>query len=471
MKLLTITTLLLVLNINLLYAKNEKVIVKHKINCDMTVKYKKLPPTTNKFSEIFTKGMFYGRLRVNNFGYEKENLSNITNMTIDNYITGLGGSFVYKTAKINGFSFTNGLYGAKTVGHVQSTITTFGQNYLQYEENKNHLKLGRFPLETFLLKSNDTKMIPNTFEGGYLEILSLPKTELKAAYITKQKLRDHENFHHPFAYGDNQTTPHSQWSQNDDGGMHRGLTLSKLQQNHIKDNIIVLEAKNGTLPHTFFRIGYTTVPNLISSSVIEGTYKLKLDKGFIIMPSLRYMQQFDNGAGAIGGANLRNNTIGYSNPNSLASSLIASRLDIIKDESSIRFGYSKVDDKGDIVAPWRGLPTAGYTRAMSQTNWYANTQTYMLRADYDFEKARMVEGLRGMMRYAIQDFDDKKPGVQADSKVLTIDFIKHYSSMPNFYTKIRTAFVKGENQTENFDGTLKADPSYHEVRLEVNYLF
>jgi len=44
-------------------------------------------------------------------------------------------------------------------------------------------------------------------------------------------------------------------------------------------------------------------------------------------------------------------------------------------------GYSKIADKADFTTPWRAFPTGGYTRAMGQTNWYANTSSYLLRAD------------------------------------------------------------------------------------------
>jgi hypothetical protein len=183
------------------------------------------------------------------------------------------------------------------------------------------------------------------------------------------------------------------------------------------------------------------------------------------------MKQFDDGAGAIGGANLKTNTYGYTDSDSLDSALYAARIDLAQDAWKLRFGYTKVADEGDLVAPWRGFPTGGFTRAMAQYNWYANTQTTMIRADYDFGKAGMVPGLKAFMRYAIQDFDDNKPGVQADSKVLTIDLLKEFDSVPGLYMKTRFAYVDGENDTYAGDGTLKSDPSYNEFRFEINYLF
>ena len=75
------------------------------------------------------------------------------------------------------------------------------------------------------------------------------------------------------------------------------------------------------------------------------------------------------------------------------------------------------------------------------------------------------------MRYAIQDFDDDKPGVQADSNVLQLDLIKQFDSLPNFYAKLRMVRVKGDGNTIAMDGTKKLDPSYKDFRFELNYLF
>ena len=108
---------------------------------------------------------------------------------------------------------------------------------------------------------------------------------------------------------------------------------------------------------------------------------------------------------------------------------------------------------------------------MGQYNWFANTKTYMARFDYDFGKAGLVPGLTGMVRYAIQDFDDNKPGVQADSNVIHLDAIKKFKSMPGLEARVRIGLVSGDDDTVAQDGTVKADPSYNEYRFELNYLY
>jgi hypothetical protein len=371
----------------------KKTTIKHKLNCNMTIKYKKRPKNVDNLTDFINEGIFYGRLRLNNFKFD-----NIDNDK-DFFISGIGGSLVYKSAYLKNIGVTAGLYTSQNIGDKKQDlaadyrsakdvlnrydvatnndfgITSLAQIYAEYRTSKQQLKIGRFPLETLLLKSNDTKMIPNTFEGIYYKNLSIPKTSLKTAFIQKQKLRDHTSFHHVLAYGDSTTDEYAKWTQNDDGAMHRGLTLSKLKAKNINDEIFLIETKNSTINNLTLKANYTTIPQLLSYFVFDGKYRVHFDD-LMIIPAVHYMQQFDDGAGAIGGANLKNNTTAYNNKNSLKASLIASRIDIIKNAASLRLGYSKTADKGDFVTPWRAFPTAGYTRAMGQTNWYAYRSLY-----------------------------------------------------------------------------------------------
>lgn len=500
------TFTLVLLSVNFSYAKTdstvEKITVpeketlklkehstKQSIQCNMTIKYKKRPKRVDKFTKILSEGILYGRFRTNTFIFDGGPDD------VSHYAMGIGGSLIYKSARYKGFSFTTGLYTSQNPNHIKAEdlgdyrygkdtfsrhavatsdrdgMTTLAQNYLSYKKNRAELKIGHFLMESHMLKSHDTKMIPNAFEGANLQIRTIPNTRIQLAYITKQKLRDHESFHSVLAYNDDTTDPYAKWTGNDDGAMHQGLTYSKLNEKGINDRLVVFETKNNSIENTTFKIGYTAVPDLISSFVLEGSYKYEMENGLKIKPAILYMQQFDHGAGAIGGANLKTNTIGYSDPDSLENSLIASRLDFIYGSASLRVGYSDVKDGGDIVAPWHAQPTAGYSRAMSRRNWYANTKTTMLRADYDFSKAGLIEGLRIMSRYAVQDFDDNKPGTTADLSIFTFDVVKRFKDTPNLLMKVRTGFVSEDHKVANADGTYKKDPSYNSVRLEMNYLF
>ncbi|HHH51751.1 MAG TPA: hypothetical protein ENK76_05230 [Campylobacterales bacterium] len=75
------------------------------------------------------------------------------------------------------------------------------------------------------------------------------------------------------------------------------------------------------------------------------------------------------------------------------------------------------------------------------------------------------------MRFGIQDFDDAKSGVQADSNVLQLDLIKKFEDYKGLYAKLRMVRVLGDDNTIALDGKKKLNPSYMDLRFEVNYLF
>ena len=181
------------------------------------------------------------------------------------------------------------------------------------------------------------------------------------------------------------------------------------------------------------------------------------------------MQQFDNGAGAIGGASKKLLIEGYKDPTSLDSWLFGARLDAKVDAWKFCLAYTQVADKADIIAPWRGFPTGGFTRLMGQYNWDANTKTYTVKTSYDLRSydMKVVGG------YAYQNFDDRKAAVQADSNVATLEVMQGFGSKQHIYWKVRYAHVWGDDNTP-LPGSVdkyKLDPSYDEFRFEVDYLF
>ena len=474
-------------------AYDEEDSVKHSLKCNMIHLYDELPGYVDTITDMFSEGIFYWRIRFNSFGFRwKDEIETDDGTKIrSNHIVGaIGGSLIYKSAVYNGFSIGGGLYTSQSLGSLDDkeaylykggkglfsrydmltedaiNLTSLAQAYLKYTYEKTSVKVGRQIVRSFLTKSNDTKMIPNTFEGATLKSREISDTSLLLAYLTRQKLRDHSSFHHVLAVGDDPDDPYSVFTENDDSAMHYGLGLSKLQERGIDDRLLIAEVRNESIEDMMITMNYTAVPELVSSAMLQADYRLYV-AGFTLIPGLRYMKQFDDGAGEIGGANLRTVTAGYTNPESLDSELFGARLDFVENGFKVRLGYTKVADKGDIIAPWRGFPTGGFTRTMAQYNWYANTKSYMLQVDYEFDS---FSETKIISRFAIQDFDDNKPGVQADSKVLEINFFKGLGESP-YYVKARLGHVIGDDDTYASNGALKIDPSYTEVRFELNYLF
>ena len=471
---------------------------KRKTKGNMTVVYNTLPGSVDNIRDMFAEGIFYGRLRSNTFYWDWD--TEVDGKTKDNKNWGVGGSLIYKSAVLNGFSGTVGYYGSLNpeifrmdddeVGFAKAGKDTFsrfkvkktgsygmgvlGQAYLEYNNGTVDVKAGRQMFESVFTASNDTKMIPNTFDGVTVSAKVAPKTTVRAAWFAGQKLRDHENAHDLVTFKDEAG---ESWNNNDDAGVHKGLTYANFvaageDANH---DMFLADLKTKAVDNLVFKLSGLAVPGVVNDIVAEAHYRFKLDNGWAVRPGARYFHQMDDGGGAVGGASLRPDTNaavgtpgytpGYSQT-SLDSSLFAGRVDLEMPNKKgfFRLGYSKVADEADIVAPWRGFPTGGFTRAMAQYNWYANTETFMARAVYKFNST-----WKASLRYAIQDFDDAKTKVQADSTIWHLDTWTNITKRLQMRTRI--GIVQADDDIITTGGGTKADVSYNEYRLEFNYLF
>lgn len=470
---------------------------KRELKNNMMVITNTTPAAVDNIADAFTEGTFYGRLRMNSFKWDWKDVDQ------DNKAFGIGGSMTYKTAPFAGVSATAGLYYSNSpfsslrqdnadIGETKAgkdtfsrynvartgdwSMATLAEAYIQYDISKTTFKAGRQIFESFLTKSNDTKMIPNTFMGYVVETKELPDTTLRGAYFTEQKLRDHTTFHDVITFGtEMDNTNDGNWNNNDDSAVHKGLSYANLKNAGADTNndLIVVDARNKSIPNLQIDLTYGAVPDLISNFTAELNYKIALGNKLSLTPGVRHMQQFDNGAGEIGGATLKGGLAGqtgavdgYKDASSLDSSLTMARLVLTDGVFKAQVAYSAVADEGDIVAPWRGFPTGGYTRAMAQYNWYANTKTTAAEVHYNFGKAGLVPGFQVMVRYAMQDFDEAKQaaGVQADSNIIHIDLNQRVTDA--LYAKLRVGLVDADERVGSTD-----KDSYNEYRFELNYLF
>ena len=466
--------------------KVKKDTPKRKLKGNMVVEYNVLPGSVDNIRDMFAEGIFYGRLRSNTFYWDWD--VEVDGKTKDNKNMGVGGSLIYKSAVLNGFSGTIGYYGSlnpeffrmdddevkyakagkdtfsrykvKNTGHYGMHV--LGQAYLEYNNGTVDVKAGRQLFESVFTASNDTKMVPNTFDGLSISAKVAPKTTVRAAWFGKQKLRDHEDAHDVVTFTD---ASGDSWGNNDDAGVHKGLSYTNFTDNNESANhdMFLADIKTKAIDNLDFTLSALTVPGVVTDVVAEAHYRVALDNGWAVRPGVRYFHQMDDGGGAVGGANLKGDDSDYAAgaQGSLDSSLFAGRVDLEMPNKKgfFRLGYSKVADEADIVAPWRGFPTGGFTRAMAQYNWVANTETFMARAVYKFNST-----WKASLRYAVQDFDDNKAGVQADSNIWHLDTWTNITKRLQMRTRIGLVDAdKGPND--------KTDVSYNEYRLEFNYLF
>ncbi|MEN4053528.1 MULTISPECIES: OprD family outer membrane porin [Sulfurimonas] len=441
---------------------------------------------------MLSDGEFFGRLRTNNFyfGYDHDDSGHESTL-----VGAIGASFIYRSASLQGFDFTLGLYGSqaffnsddihdnvkyikagkdtfsryKYVQTGSKTLYTFGQANLNYKYSKTNFTLGRQLVETFYTKSNDTKMIPNTFDGFVINSKEVTKTTAKFAYLAKQKLRDHESSHAVLMYDDSNAASYSTWTANDDSAMHKGLSYTNLiaAGKSTDAPLIVLDITNKSVKNLKINFSSYVVPSLLSQAMGELNYKITLN-GFSISPGVRYIQQFDNGAGDVGGASLlgtvnSTNPGAYKDPNSLNAQMIAARLVTKIDDYKINLGYTNILDKADLVTPWRGFPTAGYTRSMGIYNWRANTKSYRI----EVVKGANAKGIytKPFLQASVLYVDsDENKAILEDSMFYYLGLIQNIPSLQEMQYRVRLGyrdFIKDASTVSN----------YADVRLELNYLF
>jgi len=451
--------------------------------------YNNTQKSVDTLSDLFKKGEFFGRLRNDTFyfAYKTPDASHETQL-----VTAIGASLVYKSASLNGFDFNIGAYGSRAffdeknlddVAHLKpakdtlsryqyvnggsKSLYTFAQANINYCYLQTNITLGRQLVETFYTKSNDTKMVPNSFDGVVVVSKDIPDSTLKLAYLAKQKLRDHQDAHSVFMVGDANSTSgvtHPEWTQNDDSGMHKGLTYTALKAAG-KDTdapLIVLDGQNKSIKNLKVDFSSYLVPELLSQVMGELNYTLAFN-GFSISPGVRYIKQFDNGAGAIGGASIyKTGLSGYNDATSLNSQMIAARLVAQMQDYKINLAYTNILDEADLVTPWRGFPTGGYTRSMGMYNWRANTKSYRL----ELVKGANNSGVytTPFIQTSVLYIDGDKAKADSDSMFYYFGIIQNIPSMQDFQYRFRLGY-------RDFVGDSSTISNYIDSRLEFNYLF
>ncbi len=464
---------------------NAQQVPKATLKANSTLLYQE-QKTVESFSEMFTEGEFFGRIRSNTFTYMWEQESEAQK----NYlVSALGGSVVYKSAKASEISFGTALYYShaffdasaypvETLSKAKDLLSRYdysntgtknmavlGQAYFEYSGiEKTRVIVGRQLVEGFYTKSNDTKMIPNTFDGVVLQNDYFEDTQIQLAYLVKQKLRDHTQAHSVLMYGDANLTSHTnpQWSQNDDSAMHRGLTYTALKAAGVSTEapLITGDLSNSSIKNLEVDLSFYYVPELLSEVMAELNYEMAFD-GFSVTPGVRYIKQIDDKAGEVGGAAYNGSAtslLGYKDSNSLDSQMIAARVVLKTHSYKLNLAYTQVMDEADLVTPWRGFPTSGYTRSMARYNWQANTKSYRIELVKD---ANEIAGLykNTFMQLSVLHTDADESKAYFDENYYYAGFVQNPSK--SFQWRLRLGY----------QDTKKVDSDGLDGRLEFDYLF
>jgi len=440
---------------------------------------------------MLSEGQVYGRVRSNTFVFSSLDADGAYTTPV----SAIGVSLLYKSASYSGFDFTVGAYAtysffneddfSKYVRRQKAKDTfsrynyankdekymlVLGQANLSYTYSKTKIILGRQLVETFYTRSNDTKMIPNSFDGVVLQSDDIKNTKITLAYLSRQKLRDHTQTHSILMYGDANTTSSlkPQWSENDDSAMHKGLTYTALRASGKTTDapLVVLNTLNKSIKNLKLNFAAYSVPSLISQIMLEANYKIPV--GYVtITPAFRYIQQFDNGAGAVGGASLGGEASsispsGYTNPDSLDTKMIAAKLVTQFADIKINLAYTDILNEADLVTPWRGFPTSGYTRSMGIYNWKANTKSYRAFISKGSNKSGNYKDALYIFSLLYLDEDTKKG--QEDSMYYYAGIVKNLQSYPELQYRVRLGY-------RDFYNDAYSSKDYLDARLEFNYLF
>lgn len=470
-----------------LYAESE--LPKQTLKTNYQKVYNNTPKTVDSFTNMFKEGEFYGTLRSNTFYYawEKESDSQKTHA-----VSGLGGSLVYKSATLNNFDFSVGLYysqgffdessdpisslkaGVDVVSRYNYANTgsksmgVLGEAFVRYQGvPKTEVILGRQKVETFYTKSNDTKMIPNTFDGLVATTKTIDNTSIKLGYLAKQKLRNHTESHSVLMYDNSDSANFSQWNGNDDSAMHKGLSYTNLKNAGASTDapLIVGDLHNTSIKNLKLDTSFYTVPELLSEIMAEANYKIDMGN-FSLSPGMRYIKQIDHGAGKIGGAaysgdlaGLSGASGGYNDADSLESQMIAARVVSTFSVFKLNLAYSQVFDEADLITPWRGFPTAGYTRSMARYNWKANTKSYRIELVRNANKKGVYKDLFIQMSFLHTDADEDKGNY--DENYYYIGFVQNIPALVDLQWRLRLGY----------NDTKKVDADSLDARFEINYLF
>jgi hypothetical protein len=130
----------------------------------------------------------------------------------------------------------------------------------------------------------------------------------------------------------------------------------------------------------------------------------------------------------------------------------------------VRLSYTGVSDRSDLVTPWRGFPTAGYTRSMGVYNWRANTKSYRIELVKGANKTGVY--LSPFIQSSILYVDGDQKKDELDKMVYYFGIVQNLPSFPTLQYKLRLAY---NHILKNF--ATNPVPSYLDSRFELNLLF
>ena len=483
----------------------------------------------------FSTGKVSGDIRVNSidtdwkdnngYNWNSNNTHTPNKPAGDSRGTAVGGNLDYVTGSFYGLSAGAGFYTTQSLGaftsdpasstHGEKATTgsdlfargpgaatswdsgysVLAESYLKYSIVKSTLTGGRFLMTNPWISPNNTKMIPLAVEGASFVSKDIPNTIIQFDFADKVKERGMSYFGNMADTGD---TPDAikNYYRTHYTPVAPGLYGSGGQA----PGVFVVGATNKSINALELQAWFMNWQDIVNQGRIEANYALPVGDA-IISFGARYMQQWDTGAGniilpATGSTSYgalvasSTSTAGTSGTavekkgggnNNIGTDLTAVRVAVTYGPAKLMAAYSHTDSGGDILAPWRGFPTDGYTRSMTQTDWNANTKAYKIQLDYDLKQ--LTQGLSASVSNSFYDRDPSKLPYQActdryynngDTHQWNFDAIYKVPYIKNLELKARYMIQKNQvlaSATATPSQGFNNDTSNNELRLEANYRF
>ena len=471
----------------------------------------------------FKEGKFEGRIRIQYFLTDWDMIDG-TNKDDNGRGLALGGSLLYTSAPLYGLSIGAGLYttqnpfgitnpddGANMTSTSKFNSTTsndlflreaksnayssgtnplqlvpygegyavLAQSYLQYNIANSKIKGGHFLMTNPWITPNDTKMIPIAIEGVQAISNDIPNTTLQLDYAMGIKERGMTHFGNMADTGDTPDTIKQYYTTT--YGIATGSNPAIFGTHGDAPNVTIAGVINKSIDNLELQGWVMHWPDLIDQGLIEANYAIEAGDAIVTLGG-RFIKQNDQGAGKII-LGTTNTTLKYGdNDNSVDSYVWGLRAVTNYGPTKLLFSVSHTDDGADMIAPWRGFLTQGYTRSMTQTDWNANTDAWKIQLDYDFNQ--MVSGLSAFISYASYDRDPSKQpyssmtnrGYQnGDTNQWNMD-IAYKCSGSLKGLEFLARFMDQNNDIDTLTGVTQTtvnnwDSSNREMRLEANYRF
>lgn len=459
----------------------------------------------------------------------------------------IGGSLIYKTAPLYGISAGVGFYttqnlaaltenGANSAGSRSTSgsyknttasdlfargpgaasdysngYSVLAQSYVQYDISKSSLKVGRFLMTNPFINPNDTKMIPLAIEGASANIAEFGDTVIVLDYAQRIKERGMTYFGNMADTGDTPDAIKNYYSTHYTATTNAAAVpaadFAKYGSGGDAPAVSVLGIKNKSVKGLEVQAWVMNWPDIVRQYMAEVNYGVKFG-GLGLAVGARYMHQKDEGAGDIitpgsgtsyysylgatnsapTGSKASDVRLKGDNNDKIDTHLTAVRAIATYEKAKFLLAYAVTDKGGDLIAPWRGFPTEGYTRSMTQTDWVANSKSYKGQFDYDFSD--FIKGLSALVSYSYYDRDPNKLPYQGltdryygngDTRQINFDVKYAMPYLKGMEWKVRTMIQKNDvvpsinNQFGSGYATASEgignDTSNKELRIEMNYNF